>query len=485
MDEIMINNAMKALTQVLELREGENLLIISDQHTNVVGESFKEAANRIGAKPILFYLPESERPLKDIPENLLSLINESDVALTCFKGFAQETPFRIRLIRALIEVVRRLGHCPGITEEMLREGPMAVDYTQMALSAHALIKRFRDAKQVHITGPSGTDIVLDITDREFSTDTIISDGSWGNLPAGEIWCAPVETSANGVIVCDGSIGDFGQVPSPLRIDVKDGKIISMECDDKEFLKKVDEALSVDEQAKVVGELGIGINPRARITGNLLEDEKAGKTAHIAFGNNEDMSGGMNTSCSHRDFLIKNPTFVVTYKDGKVETVIENGEILSAKTDKKEGELFSFKNVFVAVDFSEASKQAIKIGDNIAKQYGANLHICHVIPRSVEVSPLFPHYVAIPDQATLRKCEEEVVEKIDEMVEEITGRGPDQFFTWVQFGNPASEIVNLAEEKGVDLIVLANRGHSDIARLLIGSVAERVVKHAHCTVMLVR
>jgi leucyl aminopeptidase (aminopeptidase T) len=68
-------------------------------------------------------------------------------------------------------------------------------------------------------------------------------------------------------------------------------------------------------ARVIGELGIGVNPKARITGNLLEDEKAGKTAHIAFGNNENMPGGKNNSKTHRDFLFHSPTLTVTYSDG--------------------------------------------------------------------------------------------------------------------------------------------------------------------------
>ena len=80
-------------------------------------------------------------------------------------------------------------------------------------------------------------------------------------------------------------------------------------------------------ASVVGELGIGLNPRARLTGNLLEDEKAGKTAHIAFGHNTDMPNGVNDSKTHRDFLFYNPTFEVEYLDGSKKTIIKDGEIV--------------------------------------------------------------------------------------------------------------------------------------------------------------
>jgi len=66
-----------------------------------------------------------------------------------------------------------------------------------------------------------------------------------------------------------------------------------------------ELIKVDREASLAGEFGIGLNPKARLTGNLLEDEKAGRTLHIAFGNNMDMPEGRTTarrtgtSCSRR------------------------------------------------------------------------------------------------------------------------------------------------------------------------------------------
>ena len=77
-------------------------------------------------------------------------------------------------------------------------------------------------------------------------------------------------------------------------------------------------------ASIIGELGIGLNPMAKLTGNLLEEEKAGETAHVAFGNNFEMPGGQNTSATHRDFLFKKPNMVVTYKDGSTRTVLKDG-----------------------------------------------------------------------------------------------------------------------------------------------------------------
>ncbi|MHA2281730.1 MAG: aminopeptidase, partial [Promethearchaeota archaeon] len=180
--------------------------------------------------------------------------------------------------------------------------------------------------KVHISAPGGTDIVLYIEDRPFSTDVRITKVPYfANLPCGEIWCGPNESKGDGIIVCDGSIGDIGKVRRPLKITVKNGKILAMESDDHKLVEEVEKLVGLDEEAKIIGELGIGINPGAKLRGILLEDEKALQTAHIAFGNNEEMEGGQNRSRTHRDFLFYKPTIKVIYKDDSTRILIRNGE----------------------------------------------------------------------------------------------------------------------------------------------------------------
>ncbi|HEY6907304.1 MAG TPA: hypothetical protein VI230_07520, partial [Ignavibacteriaceae bacterium] len=105
-----------------------------------------------------------------------------------------------------------------------------------------------------------------------------------------------------------------------------GRIIRFESEDQSFVKRITELSKVDEEAMIIGELGIGINPGARITGNMLEDEKAIHTAHIAFGNNEDFpGGGKNRSKIHRDYLFYRPTIEVFYSDRPGRILIRDGE----------------------------------------------------------------------------------------------------------------------------------------------------------------
>ena len=73
----------------------------------------------------------------------------------------------------------------------------------------------------------------------------------------------------------------------------------------------------------IGELGIGLNPAANITGNMLEDEKAFRTCHFAIGENYD---GDAPALIHFDGLVKNPTIKIKYQDGTEFTVLDNGDL---------------------------------------------------------------------------------------------------------------------------------------------------------------
>jgi len=325
-NDVMIKGAMNALGVVLSLEEGEQMLVVTDQEKYGIGSAFAQAGEKMGAQTTLFSLPQEHRPLTAVPEELISLLKGNSIIINAFTGIAEETPFRIKLVKTEISSGARVGHAPGITMRMMTEGPMTADYSEIAQQADHLMGQFVEAVSVHITAPGGTDITLLIEDRDFETDVLIKGGSMGNLPAGEIWCGPVEDGTNGIIVCDGSIGDLGQVPSPVTIRVQDGRIVDISCNDEDFRSRLWELSHVDEMSAIVGELGIGLNPEAKLTGNLLEDEKAGETAHIAFGNNTEMPGGKNTSATHRDFLFYRPTFTVRYRDGSSSVIIRDGKL---------------------------------------------------------------------------------------------------------------------------------------------------------------
>jgi leucyl aminopeptidase (aminopeptidase T) len=322
----MKNSARRSLQAVLGLREKEGILIVTDRATARVGWAFELAAQELKAVPVVYSLPDVGRPLATVPPELEALLDKASVVVNCFTATAEETPFRIELLQKAIDGSRRVGHAPGITEEMMIFGPMDVDYRELQKRANRFLGSLRNASYLRITAPGGTDLTLYIEGRSFVTDVFVGPGTYGNLPCGEVWCAPIESLGEGTLVCDGAVGDMGSPPSPLTLRIHGGHIVSTECADSDYLEQIRKLLATDADASILGEFGIGINPTARITDNMLEAEKAFRTSHVAFGNNEDLPGGRNHSRTNREFLFRDPTIRVFYTDGTAALVVEDGLI---------------------------------------------------------------------------------------------------------------------------------------------------------------
>ena len=198
----------------------------------------------------------------------------------------------------------------------------------MKLTADKIIDALKNAVQIHITTEEGTDVLLGVAGRKFIGDIGVNAGEMCNIPCGEVYCAPLETKASGVIVFNASIGDIGLLKKPLKVFVSNGRITKFESDSSNLVKRITKLTDVDDEAKVIGELGIGLNPSARITGNMLEDEKVLGTAHIAFGNNTDFPGGRkNNSKIHRDYLFYHPTLEIHFADGSNKLLMRQGNFL--------------------------------------------------------------------------------------------------------------------------------------------------------------
>ncbi|MFA4966677.1 MAG: aminopeptidase [Candidatus Margulisiibacteriota bacterium] len=331
------------LSHVLSLKAGERVLILHDQGKDRIVNAFTEGAKALGATAIDTYKFKDCRYKQGGVEEMIAKVQgRYDVCLNLIDGGGDEIPDRVKLIKAEMASKARTGHGPGITEEMLLT---EVDYEALKLQGKKLNAVFKDAEKVVITTPLGTSIEIKIKGRKWCDDLSIGTGSIGNIPNGEIFCGPIEDGANGTIVVDGSIGgNRGLVPSPIIIEVKDGKIVQENgvlngvrwldpnyVDKSGYLQELQRLLSKDEMASVIGELGIGLVAFA-VCGNLLQDEKALETIHIAFGNNddEDEMAGNNHSMTHLDVLVRNPNFVVYYikESGKQPfALMENGNIL--------------------------------------------------------------------------------------------------------------------------------------------------------------
>ena len=335
--------AQNALQCVLEAKKGENITIFCDDTRAQVGEAFEKGAQNLNLNTKLILLETAPQVFrKEIPEELTKYLvdQRADIYINLFRGIREETPFRIKLIHSeTSDHKTRLGHCPGVTIEMLTQGALALtveEHRQMQSFANSLMDKLSRASKIEIINPAGTKLKLSVKKRPFFTDTQIDWKlmKWMNLPTGEVIVAPVENSLEGKLVCDVAIGGIGPVKAPVIIKVKQGKVESVTCENVEILKKVQNSLHIDDMAKVVGEFAFGINPKARFVEEFLETEKMEGTVHIAFGDNTDMPGGKNTSTNHMDFMMGKPTVNAITEVGSVVKVLVDGVFQADRAQRK-------------------------------------------------------------------------------------------------------------------------------------------------------
>jgi nucleotide-binding universal stress UspA family protein len=140
----------------------------------------------------------------------------------------------------------------------------------------------------------------------------------------------------------------------------------------------------------------------------------------------------------------------------------------------------FTKILCATDFSPESRQALRVATRLAKESRADLVIAHawyVPPSAYEGEYVFPAPV-IQDMVA------EEQKSIDAAVEEATSAGAPFVAGKLVSGAPWAEIVGLLEHEAFDLCVIGTRGRTGISRFLLGSVAEKVVRHAPCSVLAV-
>jgi leucyl aminopeptidase (aminopeptidase T) len=309
--------ARTALETCLAVKAGETVLVITDEPKREIGTAIWRVAKTLGAEAMLAEIMPRSRNGEEPPAPIAALMAASSVVLCPTSKSLTHTAAR----REACAHGARIATLPGITEDMMIRC-LAADYNAIAERSKRLSAALESGNEMRVTNPAGTDIRLIRGDRHAKPDTgfYLNPGEYGNLPAGETFFAPIEGSAQGVIVFEGAMAGVGKVKTPIRITVRDG--LAVEITGGPEAQKLNELIApLGEAGRNIAELGIGTNDRAQITGVILEDEKVLGTVHIALGDNMSMGGTVSVP-SHLDGLILQPT---VYVDGRM--IMEAGKLL--------------------------------------------------------------------------------------------------------------------------------------------------------------
>ncbi len=310
----LLKAAQVAVNNCLAVKKGESVLVITDLPERKIGYALWEAAKEAGSEAMLLeILPRSSNG-EEPPEAVAKFMKDFDVLMIPTSKSMSHTKAR----RDACEAGARCATLPGILEDTMQR-TLNADYHEIAKRSIKLAEIVSQGKVAKVTTPAGTEITMSLEGRECHADTglVHNPGDFSNLPAGEAYIAPVEGSANGIIIVDGAM--VGKVKTPIKIVVRDGFATQITGDrSAEELEKILEPFG--QLGRNIAELGIGTNHKAQIVGSVLEDEKVMGTVHMALGDNKSMGGNVSVP-SHLDGILLKPTLWIDDKK-----IMEDGEL---------------------------------------------------------------------------------------------------------------------------------------------------------------
>jgi len=216
----------------------------------------------------------------------------------------------------------RYASMPLFDMPMLK-GAMRVDWREMARRTKRIARRINRYEAIEISTPNGTFLKFSKRGRDARADTgiLLRKGSVSNLPAGEVYLAPVEGTARGRLVLEWA--PTRRLQSPIVIDVDSGLVKSVSGDD-EYTEVLKKKLAERVENRNIAEFGIGTNDRASRPDNILESEKILGTVHIALGDNSSFGGKVRTPF-HQDFIFFKPTVVLINRDRRM-VLVKDGKL---------------------------------------------------------------------------------------------------------------------------------------------------------------
>jgi len=273
MDKLM-SAAKRAITQSLKVKKGEKLLLVTDRQKMRIAEALAYWTKASKAEVTTYLMTETVRPI-DAPTAIFkNMMAMADLTMYMLDARVAEKPFRGYMV-ANGAKKGRICMMPGITVDMM-ERLVNIDFADMDRLTRKVIRMLEAYPSVRVTNSLGTDIAFSVKGRKWENDNgdIGKRGKHGNLPAGECYTCPVESTFTGR----------------------------------------------DPTGRIIGEFGIGTNRGAKICKNMLEAEKAFGTVHFAIGDSYGL--GTNKSKFHFDALVEKATLIAGKK-----TIIRNGVFL--------------------------------------------------------------------------------------------------------------------------------------------------------------
>ncbi|MEX1172552.1 MAG: aminopeptidase [Chloroflexota bacterium] len=299
------STAQRVVADYLGLRPGERFAIVVDERTDPeIPRELARAARDLDADPVVVTFAPRARSGAEPPPPAAAAMAAADVVLCAASTSLYHTTAKAAAQRA---GARGDFNAP-YRGDAWRNGAMTADFFAIRTRAERLAALWRVTNEVRVTSPAGTDLRARVTGREpmaWLTGICRNPGEVSALPGGEVSLPPLEGTSNGVVVWERVASDLGALIDPVTIVVRDGRAV--EIHGKEAADRLRTIVATIKDADNIGEIGIGLNPAARIADEITEAKKAFGTVHIALGDSANEYGGLVECEVHLDGMVMEPT----------------------------------------------------------------------------------------------------------------------------------------------------------------------------------
>lgn len=320
MKEALMNPAATTLVKVLAgVVEGEKVLILTDFLTDGITKILASVTFSLGAEPITMSMIPRKGHGDSLPDAVAAAMKEVDVVIAPTSYNIAHTKARYKAQ----EAGARILVLPEAHDNILLSKGLRADFKKLRPQVERVADILTRGESVRITTSNGTDLRLSIKEREGRALTGFANTK--DISAAhciEASIAPVEGSAEGILVVDGSIPGVGLMDTSVIVEFKQGKAVSISGGrEADLFKKVLEERN-DEEGNIylAGEFGIGMNPECELENSMLSDEGVFGTIHVALGTNAYI-GGVIKAKGHYDMVVKDASVEI---DGK--TILRNNEL---------------------------------------------------------------------------------------------------------------------------------------------------------------
>ena len=305
------------LGPITDLKSEDRILIVTDTDKFQIGKELFDWASKVNETSIAVMTPRASHG----DEPTVEIAAAMETANVIFAATSMSM-FHSQARRRVVQN----GHCRYVNlvdyiPSMFHEGGLTADFLEITEILNRIAPHFR-GKKVELSSPGGTNLVCSVEGREPVIDygRSIRPGQSSSPPNAEIALGPVEGTAQGVLVIDGSIPhpSLNMIREPITMHVEDGQIVMISgTNEADTVRRILEQYK-DSRVYNIGEVGLPVNRENKICGRMLADEGAYGTVHIGIGNNLSFGGNVEAPL-HMDMVIRDITLKI---DGRI--ISQNG-----------------------------------------------------------------------------------------------------------------------------------------------------------------